>query len=122
MAYSLASLTGGILAGSASIGGPVAALMLGGTELKHSEFRYSMSVFFLVSYSYSTILFSATGSLNSDNLPLVILCIPAMIIGLFIGERLIKILNGRRIRIIVLGLLLIAGTITTWEGLAGLLA
>lgn len=122
MAYSLASLIGGILAGSASIGGPVAALMLGGTKLKHDEFRYSMSVFFLVSYTYSTALYSVTGSIDPEQLLLIVFCIPSMIAGFLLGERLTKIINERKIRTIVLLLLVLAGILTTWKGLAALLA
>ena len=120
-AFPLATFTGGLLAGSISIGGPTTALILGSTGMKPSVFRYTMSVFFLVSYSYTSILFGISGYIETDNLLLWLICVPAMFLGFVLGRKLIKYLDGSWFRKIVLSVILIAGATIVYKGLTSIL-
>ena len=116
-AFTLASISGGILAGAASIGGPAAAIILGGTNMKPERFRYAMSVFFLVSYSYSSIMHGVTGNIDRSIIIRLLITIPVMFAGLIIGDKLANKLNTKVLQIIVLCMLIVAGATITIQGL-----
>lgn len=117
IAFSSAALAGGILAGSASIGGPAAAIILGGTDMKQEKFRYAMSVFFLVTYLYSAIMYGATGLLSGNNIKMVLFSLPFMAVGLIAGDKIAGKLNRKVFQRMVLILLIITGSIITYQGL-----
>lgn len=116
-AFSTASFFGGILAGSASIGGPVAAVILGGSGLNQNKFRYAMSVFFLVSYLYSAILYGATKMVLLNNIKLILFSIPFMAIGLLIGDKLAGRLDSKAFKNIILYVLILSGLLISYQGL-----
>lgn len=116
-AFSFAALTGGILAGSASVGGPAAAIILGGTDMKQDKFRYAMSVFFLVSYMYSAIMYGFTDLVNKENIIMIVYSLPFMAVGLVTGDKIASRINRKVFRRMVLVLLIISGSIITVQGL-----
>jgi len=120
-AFSTAALTGGILAGSASVGGPAAAIILGGTNMRQDRFRYAMSVFFLITYLYSAIMYGATGLISLNNIKMIIFSLPFMAAGLVIGDKVAGKLNRKIFKIMVLVLLIITGSIITIQGLKTIL-
>lgn len=115
-AFSAAALTGGILAGCASIGGPAAAIILGGTNMKQEKFRYAMSVFFLVTYLYSAIMYGATKLVSLNNIKMILFSLPFMAAGLVFGDKIAGKLNKNVFRRMVLVLLIITGSIITYQG------
>ena len=121
VAFSSASLLGGVLAGSASIGGPVAAVILGGSGLKQNKFRYAMSVFFLVSYLYSAILYGATKMVSVINIKLILFSIPFMAIGLLIGDKCATRLDSKVFRTIILYILILSGFLISYQGLKNII-
>lgn len=120
-AFSTAALAGGILAGSASVGGPAAAIILGGTGLKQDKFRYAMSVFFLVTYLYSAVMYGATGLLGLNNIKMILFTLPFMAVGLIAGDKIAGNLNRKVFRRMILILLIITGSIITYQGLMAIL-
>ncbi|MEZ4999504.1 MAG: sulfite exporter TauE/SafE family protein [Bacteroidales bacterium] len=110
VAYSVSSLLGGILAGSTTIGGPVVALILTGSDLPRDRFRNSMSLFFLFSYGSAVIMYLADSMINSDTLVYAASSIPFLVTGLILGEFLSKKINQKYFRILVLVLLLVMGS------------
>jgi uncharacterized membrane protein YfcA len=121
LAFSTAALTGGILAGSASIGGPAAAIILGGTDMKQDKFRYAMSVFFLITYLYSAIMYGATGLISIDNIKMILFSVPFMAAGLISGDKIAYKLNSKVFHRMVLTLLIITGSIITYQGIRAIL-
>ena len=121
LAFSTAALAGGILAGSASIGGPAAAIILGGTDMKQDKFRYAMSVFFLVTYLYSAIMYGATGLVSEGNIKMILFSLPFMAGGLIAGDMVAGKLNRKIFRRMVLILLIITGSIITCQGFRAIL-
>lgn len=122
LAFSTAALAGGILAGSASVGGPAAAIILGGTDMKQDKFRYAMSVFFLVTYLYSALMYGFTDLVDLDNVKMILFAIPFMATGLVVGDKIAEKINRKLFRTLVLILLIITGSIITFQGLNTILS
>ena len=122
LAFSFASFSGGILAGSASIGGPAAVMILGGSKLAPSSFRYAMSVFFLVTYSYATMMHGAGGNIGKEELILFSMMIPFMVAGLFIGEKIIARVDKVKFRKVVLLILIVAGSVISYQSIKVLIS
>lgn len=110
-AISIASLFGGILAGSITIGGPIVALVLAGTSIPKIRFRHAMSIFFLFSYGFAVILYLGSGMVNRSIIISAGSSIPLLIAGLVIGERVSKGINQKSFRQLILALLLVMGVL-----------
>ena len=110
-AISIASLIGGILAGSITIGGPIVALALAGTTIPKNRFRHAMSIFFLFSYGFAVILYLSSGMLNQSIIIIAGSSMPLLIAGLVVGVRISKGINQKSFRQLILFLLLVMGVL-----------
>jgi len=115
--YTLSGLIGGVLAGSIAIGGLPAALILSSSGLSKDKFRYSMSIFFLVTYLFSASAYGLTGMINLNLLLLVAISLPFMFIGLTAGSKLAKRIPEKKFGRLVLLLIIIMGIVIVVETL-----
>jgi len=111
VAYGVASLLGGILAGSITIGGPIVAIILTGASVPRDRFRNTMSIFFLFSFSFSVTFYIAGNMVDSLTSLHALVSLPFLVTGLLLGEMVARRINPATFRRIVLYLLLLMGTI-----------
>ncbi len=120
VAYSLTGLVGGILTGSIGIGGPFAAMILSSARLNESRFRYSMSIYFLVSYLSSVSAFTASGMITGRILLLLAVGIPFMIGGYMLGGKIAGHISQKLFNRIILLLIFVMGLIIIIESVPAL--
>ncbi|HUS86876.1 MAG TPA: sulfite exporter TauE/SafE family protein [Bacteroidales bacterium] len=115
--YTLSGLIGGILAGSIAIGGLPAALILSSSGLSKDKFRYSMSIFFLITYLFSASAYGLAGMIDLNILSMVAVSLPFMFIGLFAGSKLAKRIPEKKFSRLGLLLIIIMGIVIVLETL-----
>jgi len=103
-------LVSGVMAGLYGIGALLVAYISRTTDNK-SQFRANICCVFLVDNFFRFILYWMTGLLNKEILFLTILLSPAVILGMMIGLKVDARIKEETTRKIVIGLLIISGTI-----------
>ena len=73
-------------------------------------FRATLARIFFVSGVVSVILFLIAGRIDSSILVATLLCVPVMTVSVLIGNRLVSRMAERPFRLLVLLLLVLAGT------------
>jgi len=76
------------------------------------QFRATLARIFFVSGVISVALFAFTGEISRTIVTSAIVCLPVMTMSVLLGNRLVGRLAEARFRIIVLGLLVVAGLST----------
>ena len=113
-------LTSGALTTATSVSGPPLVLWLEAQGLPPAEMRTSLSVCFLalnLAGAAALVAASGTGSLAGADLLLPLLGL--VLVGHLLGARLFRRLDPSRFRLVVLGLVLVAGLASLAAGLAG---
>jgi uncharacterized membrane protein YfcA len=101
----LAGGTAGVLSTSTGMNGPPVVLYLQDRGFEPMAFRAALSAFFVVSGITSLTIFAFAGVLNRDALIYSAAGVPAIVLGSWIGHRLLPLLSGHAFRRLVLGLL-----------------
>lgn len=104
----LIGIVSGILCGLFGIGAFLVAYISRTTE-NQNQFRGNICIVFLVENTFRIILYSLTGILNIAILKDAIMLIPFMIIALFIGISLSKMVSEAFVKKIIIILLVISG-------------
>lgn len=104
----LIGLVSGLLCGLFGIGALLAAYVSRTTD-NNSSFRGNMCIVFIVENSFRIILYSIMGIINLSVLRTAVMLIPVMLIGLFIGMGLSKILDERVVKKVVIIMLILSG-------------
>ncbi|MCH2305762.1 MAG: sulfite exporter TauE/SafE family protein [SAR202 cluster bacterium] len=99
-------LGSGIFATSTSLSGPLIVLYLTNTNTSKSEFRKIISCFLLFIQICSIIMLALSGYINYDTLVLDVKLLPAIIIPFFIAIKIIKSINEKLFKSIVLGIVI----------------
>ncbi len=99
-----AGLAGGLI----GVGGPPLILWFG-TRLPKEEFRALLVPIFLVTAAARVGTYTVTGQVDTDLLRLVALALPALPLGMFLGDRLFRRWSERGFRIAIAVLVLAAG-------------
>ena len=102
-------VSGGIIHGLYGTGGPMIVLYAGRELPDKLRFRSTMSTLWLILNVGLVIVHAAGGTINSGTLAASALLAPSLILGLVIGEWLHRRIDGHWFRIIVYGLLVVAG-------------
>lgn len=100
----------GVMAGLYGIGALLVAYISRTTDSK-SQFRANICCVFLVDNIFRFILYWMTGLLNKEILFLTLLLSPAVVLGMKIGLKVDERIGEETTRKIVIGLLMISGTI-----------
>lgn len=99
----------GIIHGIYASGGPLLVYVINRLNLDKSAFRSTLSVVWLITNIVITFFYVMTARITLETLQVSALLLPALVLGLLIGEFLHKRSDGRRFKIVVFILLLLTG-------------
>ena len=99
----------GILHGLFASGGPLLIYAVSRLNLIKSVFRSTLSAVWFIFNVILTASYLITGKLNLQSLKFIILCLPVILFGIWLGERLYLRISEYRFKIVVFGILLFAG-------------
>ncbi|MEZ5238842.1 MAG: sulfite exporter TauE/SafE family protein [Microthrixaceae bacterium] len=114
-----AGLVSGAFNTSVGISGPPVVVTLTGHRLDKSAFRATSVAVFALSGVVAIALFTAAGRLDTGVLGTALVALPALPLGLVVGDRVHLGVPENRFRHIVLGLLVLTSLATLWNALAG---
>ena len=114
-------LGGGFLGGFAGLSGPLPLIWLQLTDRNASAdaHRAIYQPFNHVILTLAGIGMAIAGQITADVLLIAVICLPATLLGSWIGARLYKRISANRFRRLVLALLLISGTILIVQAFGG---
>lgn len=108
-AFAVTGALSGFLNGSISLSGPPVALFLSNQGVDRHVFRANITAYALLLNVVTLISFAATGLMSKDVIKLSAWLLPGMLIGLFIGIKLIRNLDEALFRKIALCLISVSG-------------
>jgi uncharacterized membrane protein YfcA len=115
-AFRISGLLGGILAGATGITGPPVAIILSSIKTPKEKFSAVLSLFILFAVSFAFVFYFAAGLIHVRTLLLALTTIPAMLAGLYTGDRLVSHINQKTFTAVVYIVLVIMGIITLFKG------
>lgn len=115
-AMTLSGLLGGLLAGATGITGPPVAIILSSMNTPKEKFNAIISIFILFATTYALLFYLITGLIRTDTVMLALCCIPALLAGLYTGDRLVSRISQKTFTVIVYVVLIIMGVITIFKG------
>ncbi|TDP40528.1 hypothetical protein DEU29_10172 [Idiomarina aquatica] len=107
----------GILNGLMTLGGPPIVLFLANARLPKTQFRATLSLFFLCIALANVLNFSRQGLYTETHLGLIAVLLPCAIIGAALGQRLQHHVSEYRFRQLTIGLMLLSGIIVSLQSL-----
>jgi len=121
-ALTLSGLFGGVLAGATGITGPPVAIILSSIRTPKEKFNAIISIFILFAVSYALVFYLITGLIRKEIVLLAFCSVPALLAGLFTGDRLVSRISQKTFTTIVYIVLIIMGIITLYKGAKALFA
>jgi len=115
-ALTLSGLLGGLLSGATGITGPPVAVILSSMKTPKEKFNAVISVFILFAVSYALLFYLITGLVRKETLLLALCSVPALLAGLYTGDRLVARISQNTFTGIVYVVLVIMGLITLIKG------
>jgi uncharacterized membrane protein YfcA len=116
MAMTLSGLFGGVLSGATGITGPPVAIILSSIRTPKEKFNAIISIFILFAVSYALVFYLISGLIRTEILILALCSIPALLAGLYTGDRLVSRISQNTFTAVVYVVLVIMGIITLFEG------
>lgn len=107
----------GILNGLMTLGGPPIVLFLANARLPKTQFRATLSLFFLSIAIANVANFMRQGLYNETHISLIALLLPCAIAGAALGQRLQHHVSEYRFRQLTIGLMLLSGIIVSLQSL-----
>ena len=120
-AMTLSGLFGGVLAGATGITGPPVAIILSSMKTPREKFNAVISLFILFAVSYALIFYLVAGLVKTDTFLLALCSVPALIAGLYTGDRLVARISQTTFTRVVYIVLVMMGLITLFKGAKALL-
>lgn len=96
----------GLLATSTSTNGPPLVFLMQAKKMNPQSFRASINVVFSFSSFGAIVLFIASGNVSLSDVTGIVISIPMLLLGLFVGFRLRSRINPEQFRILVFVLLI----------------
>jgi uncharacterized membrane protein YfcA len=121
-ALTLSGLFGGVLAGATGITGPPVAIILSSIKTPKEKFNAIISIFILFAVSYALIFYLITGLIRKETILLALCSVPALLAGLYTGDRLVSHISQKTFTTIVYIVLIIMGIVTLIKGAKTLIA
>jgi uncharacterized membrane protein YfcA len=115
-ALTLSGLFGGLLAGATGITGPPVAIILSSIKTPKEKFNAIISIFILFAVSYALVFYLITGLIQKETILLALCSVPALLAGLYTGDRLVSHISQKTFTTIVYIVLIIMGIITLYKG------
>jgi uncharacterized membrane protein YfcA len=106
----------GCLAGLFGMGGPVAFLLIANTTSDPSVFRNRILTIGLASSALRVVLLVAAGALTTQLAVVFGATLPFIVAGIVLGHRTHPFLSARSFRLLLAGLVIVAGASTVLEG------
>jgi uncharacterized membrane protein YfcA len=100
-------------------GTPVVVLLTS-RDYDISSFRATITAYYYLIAPVSILLLAQQGLLSRDDFWRALAVVPPVVLGLFLGGRLVRRLSVERFRSIVFGLLLVSGIVGAVAATAGL--
>ncbi len=119
-AMRLSGLFGGVLAGATGITGPPVAIILSSLNTPKEKFNAVISVFILFAVSYALVFYLFSGLIRTETLILALCSVPALLAGLYTGDRLVSRLSQNIFTLVVYVVLVLMGILTLFKGAKGL--
>lgn len=120
-AMTLSGLLGGVLAGATGITGPPVAIILSSMKTPREKFNALISLFILFAVSYALLFYLAAGLVKTDTFLLAVCSVPALIAGLYTGDRLVARISQTTFTRVVYIVLVMMGLITIFKGAKALM-
>ncbi len=115
-ALKLGGLFGGLLAGATGITGPPVAVILSSMKTPKEKFNAIISIFILFAVSYALLFYLITGLIRKEVILLALCSVPALLAGLYTGDRLVSRISQKTFTTVVYIVLVIMGIITLYKG------
>ncbi len=115
-ALTLSGLLGGLLSGATGITGPPVAVILSSMKTPKEKFNAVISLFILFAVSYALLFYFITGLIRQETLLLALCSVPALIAGLYTGDKLVARISQNSFTNIVYVVLVMMGLITLFKG------
>jgi hypothetical protein len=114
-----AGLLGGLVGGAVGVGGPIYVIYYSGRIDDPARLRATMSFTFVISTGIRMAVMAASGLMLDRQLWLAFaLLLPAMLAGLFLGQRIGKRLSRAQVMQAVAGLLVLISASVLWKAAA----
>ncbi len=112
----------GIIAGFAvgvslpafAVGGPLIALFLLTRNLRRQAVRAAMAFYLLVIAAFALVGYTSAGLYNAERLTLIVIVFVPSLIGFALGVLLIKRMNERIFRYVVIGVVVLSSVAVLW--------
>ncbi len=105
----IAGLVGGTCAGLFTVGGPPVAIYLLSSSADNQEYRATLNAHFCFTSGISTAVRALNGVITATTIRLWLLVVAALALGLFLGDKIFKRLDARKLRVVVYAYLLVSG-------------
>ncbi len=115
-AMRLSGLFGGVLSGATGITGPPVAIILSSIRTPKEKFNAIISIFILFAVSYALLFYLISGLITTETMILALCCIPALLAGLYTGDRLVSRISQNAFTAVVYVVLVIMGLVTLFKG------
>jgi hypothetical protein len=120
-AMTLSGLLGGLLAGATGITGPPVAIILSSLKTPKEKFNALISVFILFAVSYALVFYLISGLVRTETFLLSLCSVPALLAGLYTGDRLVSRISQQTFTRVVYIVLILMGVITLFKGVKALI-
>ena len=107
----VAGSASGVLTTSTGLAGPPIVLLLASRGLPKHEFRGTSALYFLPMSIAGLAVLAFRGLVDSSEVPLGLLLVPAAIVGKAVGTALLKHVSEKAFRAVTLGLVILTGTL-----------
>jgi len=107
----VAGSASGVLTTSTGLAGPPIVLLLASRGLPKHEFRGTSALYFLPISIAGLAVLAFRGLVDSSEVPLGLLLVPAAIVGKAVGTALLKHVSEKAFRAVTLGLVILTGTL-----------
>ncbi|NLD64179.1 MAG: sulfite exporter TauE/SafE family protein [Bacteroidales bacterium] len=115
-AMTLSGIFGGVLAGATGITGPPVAIILASIKTPKEKFNALISIFILFAVTYALLFYLISGLVRTEIFFLALSSIPALLAGLYTGDRLVARISQKTFTNIVYIVLIMMGIITLFKG------
>jgi uncharacterized membrane protein YfcA len=115
-ALKFGGLFGGLLAGATGITGPPVAVILSSMKTPKEKFNAIISIFILFAVSYALLFYLISGLIHKEIVLLALCSVPALLAGLYTGDRLVSHISQKTFTTVVYIVLVIMGIITLYKG------
>ena len=105
----IAGLIGGTGAGLFSVGGPPVAIYMLSSANDNQEYRATLNAHFCFTSGVSTVMRAVNGIITPTTLKMWLMVLAALALGLFLGNKIFKRLDAKKLRMVVYGYLLVSG-------------